>query len=45
MINDELKDRDLFWDVMEGLVTLAVVIGLVASLCFMFGYIWYPVTP
>ena len=45
MINDELKDRDLFWDVMEGLVTLAFVIGLVASLCFMFGYIWYRVTP
>jgi len=45
MIHDELKERDLFWDVMEGLVTLAVVIGLVASLCFMFGYIWYRVTP
>lgn len=45
MIHDELKDRDLFWDVMEGLVTLAVIIGIVASLCFMFGYFWYRVTP
>ena len=38
-------DRDLFWDVMEGLVTLAVVVGVIASLCFTFGYIWYQVTP
>lgn len=43
MIHDDMKDRDLFWDVMEGLVTLAVIIGIVASLCFMFGYIWYRV--
>jgi len=34
-------DRNLFWDVMEGLVTLGVVIGIIASMCFMFGYIWY----
>jgi hypothetical protein len=40
-----LRDRDLFWDVMEGLVTLAVVVGVIASLCFMFGYIWYQVSP
>ena len=43
MIHDDMKDRDLFWDVMEGLVTLAVIVGIVASLCFMFGYIWYRV--
>lgn len=28
-----MKDNELFWDVMEGLVTLAVIIGIVASLC------------
>lgn len=38
-----LRGRDLFWDVMEGFVTLAVIIGVVASLCAMFGYIWYRV--
>jgi hypothetical protein len=38
-------DRNLFWDVMEGLVTLGVVIGIITSMCFMFGYIWYRVTP
>jgi hypothetical protein len=36
-----MKNRDLFWDVMEGLVTMAVVAGIVAGMCFMFGYIWY----
>ena len=41
MIRDDLKDRDLFWDVMEGLVTLAAIIGIVASLCFLLGYMWY----
>ena len=40
-----LRDRSLFWDVMEGLVTLGVVVGIIASLCFTFGYIWYQVTP
>ena len=40
-----MKDTNLFWDVMEGLVTLAVIIGIIVSLCFMFGYIWYRVTP
>ena len=45
MIRDDLKDRDLFWDVMEGLVTLAVIIGIIASMCFLLGYIWYRVTP
>ena len=34
-------DRSLFWDVMEDLVTLAVIIGIIAVNCFMFGYIWY----
>ncbi len=36
-----LQDRSLFWDVMEGFVTLAVVIGVITSMCFMFGYLWY----
>lgn len=45
MIDDELEGRSLFWDVMEGFVTLAFVIGLVASLCALFGYIWYQMTP
>ena len=45
MIHDDMKDRSLFWDVMEGLVTLGVVIGIITSMCFMFGYIWYRVTP
>ena len=38
-------DRNLFWEVMEGLVTLATVVGIIAGMCFMFGYIWYRVTP
>jgi hypothetical protein len=45
MIRDELKESNLFWDVMEGLVTLAVIAGIIASLCFVFGYIWYQVSP
>jgi hypothetical protein len=45
MIHDDMKDRSLFWDVMEGLVTLGVVIGIIASMCFLFGYLWYQVTP
>jgi len=40
-----MKDRDLFWDVMEGLLTLGAIVGIIVSLCFMFGYIWYRVTP
>jgi len=36
-----LQNRSLFLDVMEGFVTLAFVIGLVASLCLVFGYVWY----
>ncbi len=42
---EAMQDRSLFWDVMEGLVTLGVVLGIIVSLCFMFGYIWYRVTP
>jgi hypothetical protein len=30
---------------MEGLVTLATVAGIIAGMCFVFGYIWYRVTP
>jgi hypothetical protein len=45
MIHDELKDSDLFWDVMEGLVTLSMIIGILAGICFLFGYFWYQVTP
>jgi hypothetical protein len=41
MIHDDMQDRSLFWDVMEGFVTLAFILGLVASLCALFGYIWY----
>ena len=43
MIHDDLKDSDLFWDVIEGMVMLCAIIGTIASLCFMFGYIWYSV--
>ena len=35
------KNRSLFLDVIEGLVSLSVLAGLIASMCFMFGYIWY----
>ena len=38
-------DRNLFWDVMDGLLLLTIVVGIIASMCFMFGYIWYRVTP
>jgi len=41
MTDDDLKDSSLFWDVMEGLVTLATIIGIIAAVCFMFGYFWY----
>lgn len=39
--DDDLKERDMFWDVIEELVTLAVIVGIIASFCFTFGYIWY----
>ena len=35
------KNRSLFWDVVDGVFTLAVIVGIIASLCFMFGYMWY----
>ena len=35
------KDDNLFWDVIEGLVTLAVIIGIIGILCFLLGYLWY----
>jgi len=38
---DELKDSDFFWDIVEGLVTLAALIGIIATACFTFGYFWY----
>jgi hypothetical protein len=41
MIHDDSKDPDLFWDVMESVVTLATIIGIITSLCFLLGYIWY----
>ena len=41
MIEDDLKERSLFWDVMEEVVTLAVIVGIIASFCFMFGFLWY----
>jgi hypothetical protein len=36
-----LKERDLFWDVVEGLVTLATIIGIIAVGCMLLGYFWY----
>ena len=41
MIHNDIKERSLFWDVMEGAVTLCAVIGTIAAMCFMFGYLWY----
>ena len=38
-----LQERSLFWDVMEGFVTLAVIIGVVAVMCFTFGFVWFRV--
>ena len=37
----QLKDSDLFWDVMEGMVTLCALIGVIATVCFAFGFYWY----
>jgi hypothetical protein len=28
---------------MEGFVTLSVIVGVIAVMCFTFGYIWYRV--
>jgi hypothetical protein len=38
-----MRDRSLFWDVMEGLVTLAVIIGIIVTFCFVVGYYWYAI--
>jgi hypothetical protein len=43
--NCELEYRSIFVDVLEGVITLAVIVGIIASMCMMFGYIWYRVTP
>lgn len=40
-----LKNSNLFWDAMEQLVALSVLVGIIASLCFLFGYIFYRITP
>ena len=34
-------DRNLFWDVIDDLLTLAMIIGVIATLCFLRGYFWY----
>jgi hypothetical protein len=36
-----LQEPSLFWDVMEGLVTLCAIVGVIAAGCFAFGYYWY----
>jgi hypothetical protein len=41
MIDDDTEDRSLFWDVVESTIALLAVVGIVATLCFMFGYFWY----
>jgi hypothetical protein len=41
MIHEDMEDRSLFWDVMEGAVTLLAIVGIIVTLCFMFGYFWY----
>lgn len=35
------KDDNLFLDVVESLLTLAMIVGIIASLCVLLGYIWY----
>ena len=34
-------DKDLLVDISEGLVTLAVIIGIIVAFCFVMGYYWY----
>jgi hypothetical protein len=34
-------DKDLLVDISEGLVTLAVIIGIIVVFCFVVGYYWY----
>ena len=38
-----MRDRSLFLDVAEGLVTLAVIIGIIVTFCFTVGYYWYAI--
>ena len=38
-----IKDSSLFLDVMEGLITLAVIIGIIVTFCFVVGYYWYAI--
>ena len=38
-----MKDRGLFLDVMEELITLAVIIGIIVTFCFTVGYYWYKI--
>jgi hypothetical protein len=35
------KEVNLFWDVMEGMVTLCALVGVIAVMCFAFGFYWY----
>jgi len=37
----ENTDRNLFWDVIDDLLTLAMIIGVISTLCFFLGYFWY----
>ena len=39
--NCELEYRSVFVDVMERFITLAVIVGVITSMCMLFGYIWY----
>ena len=36
-----LKKRSLLLDVMEGVVTLATIIGIITAGCMLLGYVWY----
>ena len=36
-------NNELFWDVLEGILTLAVIIGIITALCFTVGYYWYAI--
>jgi ATP-dependent DNA helicase PIF1 len=41
MVQKYVFQSKVFWDVMEGLVTLSMIIGILAGICFLFGYFWY----
>ena len=36
-----LKERSLLLDVMEGVVTLATIIGIITAGFMLLGYVWY----